>query len=263
MDLGLANKIAVVQGASRGLGYGVANSLSTEGARVVICSRNRSEIESAAKTIQTASGNPVLPVVCDVTNPEQRTELFNNCRKGFGPPDILVCNAGGPPPGNFIDFTAQDYRKALETNFLSAVESVRSVVEDMKARGWGRILFITSMAVKQPIDTLILSNSARSALTAYAKTISRDLAPFGITVNCILPGLHRTQRLESLARQTSENTGKTMEETWDELAADVPVGRLGTIEEFGSVAAFLCSEKASFITGQSIVHDGGTVRGLF
>ncbi len=262
MDLGLTNKIAVVQGASRGLGYGVATALSREGVRVVICSRNRSEIESAAKSIQSEGGYPVLPVVCDVANPEQRANLFETCRKGFGPPDILVCNAGGPPPGNFTEFTEQDYKRALETNFLSAVESVRTVVEDMKTRRWGRILFITSMAVKQPIDSLILSNSARSALTAYAKTISRDLAPFGITVNCILPGLHRTRRLESLARQISENSGQTMEETWKELAADIPVGRLGTSEEFGAVAAFLCSGKASFITGQSIVHDGGTIRAL-
>jgi 3-oxoacyl-[acyl-carrier protein] reductase len=262
MDLGLHDKVAVVQAASRGLGYGVAQALSGEGARIVICSRNRGDIETAAQQIQATTGSPVHPVVCDVASAEQRAALFEQCRKVFGEPDILVCNAGGPPPGKFTDFREQDYLDALQTNFLSAVDSVRQVVDGMKARRWGRILFITSVAVKQPIDDLVLSNTARTALTAYAKTISRELAPHGITVNCLLPGPHRTQRLEQLVREQVQRTGIAEETAWKRLTADVPVGRLGTIAEFGAAAAFLCSDRAGFITGQCLAHDGGTLRGL-
>ncbi len=262
MNLGLKDKIAVVQAASKGLGYSVALALSAEGAKVVICARTASELNNAATQINATTGNPVLPVQCDVSKHLQLQTLFRQCRKEFGDPDILVCNAGGPPRGQFNEFTKDDWNQAFQTNFHSAVSSVSQVVEAMKANGWGRLIFITSMAVKQPIDSLILSNAARSALTAYAKTIANDLASHGITVNCLLPGPHRTNRLEHLVNDIMEDDGCTMEEAWEKLGTDTPLGRLGMPEELGALAAFISSNQAGFITGQSIVHDGGAVKGL-
>ncbi|MFH1852063.1 MAG: SDR family oxidoreductase [Candidatus Neomarinimicrobiota bacterium] len=263
MDLGIAGKIAVVQASSKGLGFGIARELSIEGVNVVICARTKSAVFDAAHRIQEVSGNPVHPVVCDVSQPEQLPGLFRECREIFGDPDILVCNAGGPPRGKFNDFTDADWQAALQTNFLSAVAAVQQVVPAMREKHWGRILFITSIAVKQPIDDLVLSNAARSALTAFAKTITAQLAPDGITVNCLLPGAHRTSRLEQLVNEIVEEEGCTIEEAWDRLGTHTPIGRLGDIEEFGALATFLCSRQAAFITGQSVVHDGGAVKGLY
>ena len=262
MDLGIKDKIAVVQASSKGLGFGIAHALSAEGAKVVICARTVSELNDAAAQIHESTGNPVLPVQCDVSKHQQLQTLFRQCRKEFGNPDILVCNAGGPPHGHFSDFSKDDWNQAFQTNFHSAVSSVNQVVEAMKANGWGRLIFITSMAVKQPINSLVLSNAARSALTAYAKTIANDLAPYGITVNCLLPGPHRTSRLEQLVNGIMEDDSCSMEEAWEKLGTHTPLGRLGMPEELGALAAFICSTQASFITGQSIVHDGGTIKGL-
>ena len=263
MDLGIQDKIAIIQAASKGLGYSVAHALSAEGVKVVICARTASELTNAAAKIHESTGNPVLPVQCDVSRRQQLQTLFRQCRKEFGDPDILVCNAGGPPRGQFNDFTKDDWNQAFQTNFHSAVASVNQVVETMKTNGWGRLIFITSMAVKQPIDSLVLSNAARSALTAYAKTIANDLAPHGITVNCLLPGPHRTSRLEHLVNDIMEDESCSMEEAWEKLGTSTPLGRLGSPEELGALAAFICSTQAGFITGQSIVHDGGTIKGLF
>ena len=263
MDLGIKNKTAIVQAASKGLGYSVAHALSAEGVKVVICARTASELNNAAAQIHESTSNPVLPVQCDVSRHQQLQTLFRQCRKEFGDPDILVCNAGGPPRGQFNDFTKDDWNQAFQTNFHSAVASVNQVVETMKTNGWGRLIFIASMAVKQPIDSLVLSNAARSALTAYAKTIANDLAPHGITVNCLLPGPHRTSRLEHLVNDIMEDESCSMEEAWEKLGTSTPLGRLGSPEELGALAAFICSTQAGFITGQSIVHDGGTIKGLF
>ncbi len=262
MELGLKDKIAVVQAASQGLGLGIASALSAEGARVVICARTKSVLFAAATDMEETTGNQVLPIVCDVTKHNELQYLFRETRNNFGEPDILICNAGGPPRGKYSDFTKEDWNQAFQTNFHSAVASVNQVVKAMEAKQWGRILFITSMAVKQPIDDLILSNAARSALTAYAKTITSDLAPSGITVNCIMPGAHRTSRLEHLVNDIAEEEVCSLEEAWDRLGTSTPMGRLGKIDEIGALAAFLCSEKAAFITGQSIAHDGGSIKGL-
>jgi len=262
MDLGIKNKTAVVQASSKGLGLGVARALSVEGANVIICSRNLNEAEKAANDITSESGNPVIPVKCDVTIDIERENLFNVCRDNFGDPEILITNAGGPPPGKPQSFSLEDFSKAVENNFLSAVASVQSILPSMKNSGWGRIVFITSAAVKQPVQHLILSNTARSALNAYAKTLATDLASTGITVNTILPGMHKTARVRSLVESISKNEDRQIEEVWTEWQGKIPMGRLGTIEEFGSYVAFLCSKQAGFITGQALVHDGGATQGL-
>lgn len=262
MDLGLKNRIAVVQSSSRGLGFGTASALSMEGAFVVICSRNEAGVVSAAKRIESMSRVKVLPVCCDVTTEAGRNSLFSACRNTYGEPDILVTNAGGPPPGNPLSFVEKDYKSALDNNFLSAVNSVKAILPDMLDRGWGRIIMITSAAVKQPVQNLILSNSARSALTAYAKTIANEVAGSGITVNTVLPGVHNTDRVQSLVETMAVKEGRKKEEVWEEWQSRVPVGRLGTIDEFGSLVTYLCSDKAGFITGQAIVHDGGATLGL-
>ncbi len=263
MDLGLRNKIAVVQAASQGIGRGIATALSTEGAQVVICARTKSTLFDTASEIGELTGNSVHPIACDVTRHTDLVHLFRETRSVLGNPDILVCNAGGPPRGNFHNFGKSDWNAAFETNFHSAVTSVKQVVKAMQKQKWGRIIFITSVAVKQPIDDLVLSNAARSALTAYAKTIAGDLASSGITVNCIMPGAHRTSRLENLVNGIIAEEGCSIDEAWERLGTSTPIGRLGTIEEIGALGAFLCSEQAAFITGQSLVHDGGAVKGLY
>ncbi len=262
MDLGISNKIAIVQAASKGLGFGIARALSAEGVNVVICARTKNGLSAAAERIHSQTGNPVHPVVCDLSKQQQIVGLFRECKNEFGDPDIIVCNAGGPPRGKFDEFTKDDWSQAFQNNFHSAVTSIKLAVPAMKKKQWGRILLVTSIAVKQPIDDLVLSNSARAAVTAFAKTVSNDLAAEGITVNCLMPGAHRTSRLEQLVNDIAEDDGCTIEEAWDKLGTHTAMGRLGTIEEFGSLAAFLCSENAAFITGQSIAHDGGSAKGL-
>lgn len=263
MDLGIRGKTAIVQASSKGLGYGVARALSREGVNLVMNARTKSEVFAAAAQLQEETGNSVHAVAGDVSRHQDLLNLFRECRQTFGDPHILVCNAGGPPRGHFADFNRQDWNSALQNNFTSAVTAVNQVVKPMLKNGWGRILFITSIAVKQPINDLVLSNSARSALTAYAKTIATDLAPNGITVNCLLPGAHRTSRLGQLVQDIVEEDGCSIEEAWDKLGTHAPIGRLGDIDEFGSLAAYLCSRQAAFITGTSILHDGGAFKGLF
>lgn len=263
MDLGIKNKTALVLASSKGLGYGVALALSREGSNVVICGRDEERLQSALQQIQSRTSNPVSGCPCDVSQLSDLDTLFTHCESTFGLPDILVYNNGGPPSGDPASFGPEAFNDAFHRGFHSAVYSIRKALPHMQQVGWGRILCMTSISVKQPLDDLILSNTTRTALTSYIKTMSRQVAKDGITINSILPGLHDTDRLRSLAKSIAEQNQISEEQGLQKIASDIPVGRLGTTEEFGAVAAFLCSVQASYITGQAVVHDGGVIRSTF
>ncbi len=246
MDLGLEGKRAAVAAASRGLGFAVAAALAAEGARVAICSRHRGRVEEAAARI----GPLAHPLVADVSEPEGAQGFVEEARRALGGVDILVANAGGPPPGTFASTPLEAYRPALDLNLLSVVAMCRAAVPEMRARRFGRILAITSLAARQPYPGLILSNTARAGVTAFLKTLAREVAADGITVNSLQPGSHATERLRELGLDL------------EEVAASVPARAVGRPEDFGAVAAFLCSQQARFITGAAIPVDGGEYAGL-
>lgn len=262
MDLGIEGKVAVVAGSSQGLGRAIAEALAAEGVDLVINSRSADKIVDVRAEIVEATGARVEAVACDLTPPEGAAELIRAAEAAFGRVDILVTNTGGPPAGMFEDHSAEVWKEAIAQNFESVVNLVRAVLPGMKERKWGRIVNVTSISVKQPVDGLILSNALRAAVTGFAKTISNEVAPYNVTVNNVLPGYTRTERLIHLGEAVSEREGKTVEEVYDGWTAEIPMGRLGEPAELGAVAAFLCSEKASYVTGQSIAVDGGWIKGL-
>ena len=263
MNLGLKNKIALVTAASRGLGRAVAEELAAEGASLIICSRKTEAIERVAVEINGTTGAQVLGVAADVANPVDVARLVESGIERFGRIDILVTNAGGPPAGQFESFTLEEWEKATRLLLHSAIELARHVLPGMKERRWGRILNITSIAVKQPVDNLILSNSMRAAVTGLARTLANEIAGFGVTVNNIMPGYTRTERVEELAQMMSEKQGITPAEFIARWEKEIPMGRIGEPREFAALAAFLVSERASYITGTSIPVDGGWIRALF
>lgn len=263
MDLGLKNKIALVAAASRGLGRAVAEEFATEGASVVVCSRDTKSITQAAAEIAEKFGAHVLAVTADVTNPADVTRLVESANARFGRVDILVTNAGGPPAGRFENLTAQQWEEATKLTLFSAIDLTRQVLPAMRKRGWGRILNITSIAVKQPVENLILSNSLRAGLTGFARTLANEVAAEGVTVNNILPGYTRTERLEELAGMMATRQGTTPEAFMSKWEDEIPMQRVGNPREFAALAAFLVSERASYITGTSIPVDGGWIRSLF
>ena len=254
MDLGLAGKVAVVAASSRGLGRAIAEELAAEGARVVICARNEQSLRSAAAEIRNAHGADVLDVVADVSKRSDAKRLIDAAIGRYGRIDILVNNSGGPPSGRFEDLTPEMWGSAVQLLLNSSVGLTRLVLGGMKERRWGRILNVTSVAAKQPIDGLMLSNSLRAAVIGFARTLANEVAPFGVTVNNLLPGFTRTDRVEELARGSAVTVAK-----W---VSEVPMGRLGEPREFAALAAFLASERASYITGSSIAVDGGWIRSL-
>ena len=262
MDLGLEGKVAVVAGSSQGLGRAIADELAAEGVDLVINSRSPEKLEAVAREIEEATGARVHAVACDLTAPEGAQKVIDEAVDALGRVDILVTNTGGPPSGPFEDHSAEVWKHAIAQNFESVVNLVRAALPGMKERKWGRIVNVTSISVKQPVEGLILSNSIRAGVTGFAKTISNEVAPFNINVNNVLPGYTRTERLIHLAEAVSERDGKTIEEVYDGWAAEIPLGRLAEPPELGAVAAFLCSEKASYITGQSVAVDGGWIKGL-
>jgi 3-oxoacyl-[acyl-carrier protein] reductase len=255
-------KIALVTAASRGLGRGCARALAAEGARVALCSRDGDQARAAAGEIAADTGAEVVGFGADVSQADAIDRLLDGVRSALGNPDILVTNAGGPPPGTYATTPLSAYPEALNLTLMSAVRLIAGVTEAMKANGWGRVIAITSISVKQPIGNLLLSNMARAGLTGFLKTVSTELAPFGITVNALLPGLHRTDRVDQLARATAERDGRTPETVLAEMTAAVPSGTIGDPDDFGAAAAFLAGDPARYITGQNLLVDGGRYTGL-
>lgn len=262
MDLGLRNKVALVAAASRGLGRAVAEELAAEGASLVLCARDTKTITETAAAIADKSGAHVLAVAADVSIPSDVKRLVESATARFGRIDILVTNAGGPPAGRFENLSAEQWEAATRLTLFSAIELARQVLPGMKERRWGRILNITSIAVKQPVDNLILSNSLRAGLTGFARTLANEVATDGITVNNILPGYTRTERLVELAGMMATKQGISASEFMSRWEQEIPMRRLGEPHEFAALAAFLVSERASYITGTSIQVDGGWIRSL-
>lgn len=262
MKLGLEDKVALVAAASRGLGRATAEALSREGARVAIAARNEGTLQQAAREIQKATRKAVLPVQADLTVPEDIEKLVSAVRKALGPIEILVNNAGGPRPGVFTEMADEDWAGAVDLNLMSAVRLTRLVLPAMRECRWGRIINITSYAVKQPIPTLILSNTARAGVAAMAKTLAHQVAADNITVNNVCPGHMLTDRLREIARATAERENATERDVMAEWERAIPAGRLGRPEELASLIAYLASEQAGYITGATIQVDGGLIQGL-
>jgi 3-oxoacyl-[acyl-carrier protein] reductase len=262
MDFGLKGKVALVAAASRGLGRAVAEELAAEGAVLVLCSRQAETISKTAIEIAEATGTEVLALRADVSNTQDVATLVRSGIERFGRIDILVTNGGGPPAGQFESFSHEQWEAAARLTLFSAVELARNVLPGMKERGWGRILNITSIAVKQPVENLMLSNSLRAAVTGFARTLANEVATFGITVNNIMPGYTRTERVEELSRMMAEIEGISPTDFVARWEREIPMRRLGEPREFAALAAFLVSERASYITGTSIQVDGGWIRAL-
>ncbi len=262
MDLGLNHKVALIAAASRGLGRAVAEELAREGASLVICSRKPETIERVANEIAAATGAGVFGVAADVANADDVARLVQSAIDRFGRLDILVTNSGGPPAGPFEAFDIEQWEAATRLLLFSSVNLARAVLPGMKERRWGRILNITSIAVKQPVDNLILSNSLRAGVTGFARTLANEVAQFGITVNNIMPGYTRTERVEQLAKMMAEKQSITPQEFVARWEQEIPMRRIGDPREFAALAAFLVSERASFITGTSIPVDGGWIKAL-
>jgi len=252
----------VVAAASRGLGRAVAEAVAAEGAAVLICGRSADALSAARASIAEKTGGDVYAVVADVAEEAGIARLWTEARDRLGRVDILVTNAGGPPSGPFETHGWPEWQRTVELTLRSTVELTRLALPGMKERRWGRILNITSIAAKQPVDGLMLSNSVRAAVTGFARTLASEVAKFGVTVNNILPGYTRTERVEQLNAAAAAREGVAVEEVARRVAAQVPMGRLGEPHEFGALAAFLVSERASYITGQSIAVDGGWIRAL-
>lgn len=262
MDLGLKGKVALVAASNRGLGRAIAEELAAEGADLVLCARDEARLREARQAIERASDARVVAVPADLTDPEQLRRVVEAGLGAFGRIDILVTNAGGPPRGPFESHSPEAWQAAVRLNLESVLNLTRAVLPGMKERRWGRIINITSIAVRQPVDGLILSNSVRAAVTGFARTLANEVAPFGITVNNALPGWTRTERVEALAAATARQEGITPAEAQARWETEIPMGRLGEPREFAALVAFLASERASYLTGTSIQVDGGWVRSL-
>jgi len=263
VELGLGGKVALVAASSRGLGYAIAHELAQEGAAVVMCARDEGRLAEAARAIASATGARVVPVAADVAKPAEVRNLVGRALEAFGRVDVLVTNSGGPPPGTFESTPPEAWQAAVDILLTSAVELIRAVLPGMKQRRFGRILNVTSITVKQPVENLILSNALRAAVTGMARTLASEVAAFGVTVNNLLPGYTRTERLTELAEASAGRTGGTPADFYARLEREIPARRLGEPRELAALCAFLASERASYVTGQSIAVDGGWIRGLF
>jgi 3-oxoacyl-[acyl-carrier protein] reductase len=259
MDFGIAGKWALVCGASKGLGYGCARALAGEGVNVVINARSAQPLREAAARIGGETGATVVAVACDITTETGRAEALAACPQV----DILVNNAGGPPPGDFRKFTRDDWIRAIDANMLTPIELIKATVDPMIARKFGRVVNITSSAVKAPIDILGLSNGARSGLTGFVAGLSRKTVAHNVTINNLLPGVFGTDRLQKTVEMQAQNAGISFDEALARRVATVPAGRLGNPEEFGQACAYLCSAQASYVTGQNFLIDGGAYPGTY
>jgi 3-oxoacyl-[acyl-carrier protein] reductase len=262
VDLGIRGRPALVAASSRGLGKACATALAEEGARVAICARDRGALDATRDEIAEGTGATVVGVAADVSVEEDSARFVREGSDALGGCEILVANAGGPPTGRFEELSDQDVRDALELNFLSTTRMARETLPLMRRAGYGRVVVISSLAVKQPIPGLILSTSARAAAAGWARTLADEVGRNGITVNTVLPGRFLTDRIRVLDRDRAERSGRSEAEVRSQDEEAIPVGRIGDPRELGDVVAFLCSERASYITGAFLQIDGGMFRGL-
>ncbi|WP_369056724.1 SDR family oxidoreductase, partial [Burkholderia gladioli] len=250
---------ALVCAASKGLGRGCAQALAAEGVKLVIVARTQETLDATAEAIRQSTGAEVTAVACDITTAAGREAALAACPQ----PDILVTNAGGPPPGDFRDFSRDDWIRAVDANMLTPIELIRATVDGMIARRFGRIVNITSSAVKAPIDVLALSNGARSGLTGFVAGLSRKVVEHNVTINNLLPGLFDTDRIKTTLAASAKASGTSVDEVRARRTQEIPARRLGQPDEFGAACAFLCSAHAGYITGQNWLIDGGAYPGTF
>jgi 3-oxoacyl-[acyl-carrier protein] reductase len=262
MDLGLKGRVALVSASSRGLGRAVAEELAGEGVSLVLCARGEAALRATSAEIVERYGVPVLALAADVGKKGEPERLVREGLACYGKIDILLTNSGGPPPGPFESLDPEAWDQATALVLSSVVEFCRAVLPGMKQRRWGRILNVTSIAAKQPVDNLMLSNSLRAAVIGFARTLANETAPFSVTVNNLIPGFTRTERMVELSDVTAKKEGISPEQALARYTASVPMGRMGEPREFAALAAFLASERASYITGQSMAVDGGWIRAL-
>ncbi len=253
MDLGIAGKRAIICASSKGLGLGCAEALAAAGVHLVMNARGADALELSAAAIRAEHDVEVISVAADITTEQGRAKVL----EAAGDIDILVTNAGGPPPGMWHDWDRDDFIKALDANMLTPIAMMTALLPPMMERGWGRVVNITSQSVKAPIGVLGLSNAARTGLTGYVAGTSRQVANKGVNINNLLPGIHATDRADALDGGVVKARGITLDQARDERAATIPAGRYGTRQEFGAACAFLCSQHAGFIVGQNILLDGG------
>ena len=258
MELGIKGRVAFVGGASRGLGFAVANALADAGCKLAICSRNQDRLNEATSKLKNKT--EVLAIQADLSKKHDINRVIEEVNNRFGGVDILVSNTGGPRAADFFHVNDEDWYYAFDLLFMSAWRLTRAFIDGMKQKNWGRIIYLTSLTVKQPIDHLILSNAIRLAIVGMAKTLSADVARYGITVNCIATGMHKTERIEDLLKSQSQRLGVPIDEFAKQFLAQIPAGRLGEPSELADLVAFLASERAAFITGTTIQIDGGQVK---
>ncbi len=262
MDLGLEGRVAAVGGASTGLGKAVAWSLAREGARVAICAREQERLERTGLALNRASGRDIFAFPCDLATANGPGEFIEATVKQFGTVDILVCNAGGPPATSSANTPPEAWSQALELSLLSTIRLAQAAIPYMRRDRWGRIICLTSVSVKSPLPSMILSNTARPGVVGFAKTIAAEFAQDGITVNVVCPGYMATDRVTELFEERAAQTGQSVEEIMSSQVAAIPAGRMGDPKELGDLVAFLASDRASYITGTTLQIDGGYVRSL-
>jgi 3-oxoacyl-[acyl-carrier protein] reductase len=262
MNLGLKNRVALVAASSQGIGLATAEAFAAEGCRVAMCARNSERLNAAAEKIRKQDGVDVFAEALDVSDPAAVSRFVANVAAKFGSVDICVTNAGGPPAKGFLACTLEEWQHALELNFLSTVYFAREVIPHMQRQRWGRIITVTSITTKQPIADLVLSNAVRAAVVGLVKSLANEFGKDGILVNNVGPGFTATERLKELARTRAASSGKTEQQLFDGWAADAPLKRLGDPREAAETIVWLASERASYVTGQTILVDGGLYKGL-
>lgn len=263
MNLGLENKCAMVVASSKGLGKAIAMELAKEGCNLALCSSNIKNLEKTVKGIKTQTNKIIFYQKCDIRIPKEIELFCKNSLKELGKIDILILNAGGPRAGDFFQVSLEDWEEAYKLNLRSAIAFCQQIIPSMIERKWGRIIFLTSISVKQPLDNLILSNSIRLAIIGLAKSLSNEFSKYGILINSVCPGFTKTERLQELADHLCNEKNKSIEEIFKEWERNIPMGRLGEPEELASVVAFLSSEKASYITGAALQVDGGYIKFIY
>jgi 3-oxoacyl-[acyl-carrier protein] reductase len=262
METGLKNRVAIVAASSQGIGRAAAGALASEGCRVAMCARNPQTLEAAADEIRKQYRTEVFAQPLDVTDPEGVHRFVDTVVAKFGAADICVTNAGGPPAKGFLAATLEEWDKAIGQNFLSTVYFAREVIPHMQRKHWGRILTVTSVTTKQPVADLVLSNAVRAGVVGLVKSLANEFGKDGILVNNVAPGFTATDRLKNLAKARSEAQGKTEKEVFEAWAADAPLKRVAEPREIADAIVWLASERASFVTGQTILVDGGTYKGM-